>query len=357
MPLGTNRIAESGLPLIHEIGNYDSLGPGTPEIRRGDALRTLVTSLSGFQKEALVSSRRSARTWRMVSDEGKYLNGHDAAPPPLSFLTVGMIASYMNEITALARRDGIEIRHLKLTLDNYYTMTGSMQKRTMVGGAEPVELQVEIDCDLSGGALTQFLMNAVHASPLNGLMRGEHDSLFALSKNGVELAPKTVAKLAAPLLPDPSDAGARAEMTAGGETLLAPLGLTEKKPVQGGTEKAASSLSEHQDRRLNIAATAVLRADGMKEIRQQLYSPHGKEWLFLSEEAEVDGGRGRAPDAASYISAGIGFCFMTQFGRLVPMLGLDLPQYQILQDTHFSLGGASGGTGRAGEADPVETHG
>lgn len=356
MPLGTNRIAESGLPLIHEIGNYDSLGPGTPEIRRGDALRTLVTSLSGFQKEALVSSRRSARTWRMVSDEGKYLNGHDAAPPPLSFLTVGMIASYMNEITALARRDGIEIRHLKLTLDNYYTMTGSMQKRTMVGGAEPVELQVEIDCDLSGGALTQFLMNAVHASPLNGLMRGEHDSLFALSKNGVELAPKKVAKLAAPLLPDPSDAGARAEMTAGGETLLAPLGLTEKKPVQGGTEKAASSLSEHQDRRLNIAATAVLRADGMKEIRQQLYSPHGKEWLFLSEEAEVDGGRGRAPDAASYISAGIGFCFMTQFGRLVPMLGLDLPQYQILQDTHFSLGGASGGTGRAGEADPVETH-
>lgn len=356
MPLGTNRIAESGLPLIHEIGNYDSLGPGTPEIRRGDALRTLVTSLSGFQKEALVSSRRSARTWRMVSDEGKYLNGHDAAPPPLSFLTVGMIASYMNEITALARRDGIEIRHLKLTLDNYYTMTGSMQKRTMVGGAEPVELQVEIDCDLSGGALTQFLMNAVHASPLNGLMRGEHDSLFALSKNGVELAPKTVAKLAAPLLPDPGDAGARAEMTAGGETLLSPLGLTEKKPVQGGTEKAASSLSEHQDRRLNIAATAVLRADGMKEIRQQLYSPHGREWLFLSEEAEVDGGRGRAPDAASYISAGIGFCFMTQFGRLVPMLGLDLPQYQILQDTHFSLGGASGGTGRAGEADPVETH-
>ncbi|AKO99375.1 OsmC-like protein (plasmid) [Marinovum algicola DG 898] len=356
MPLGTNRIAESGLPLIHEIGNYDSLGPGTPEIRRGDALRTLVTSLSGFQKEALVSSRRSAKTWRMVSDEGKYLNGHDAAPPPLSFLTVGMIASYMNEITALARRDGIEIRHLKLTLDNYYTMSGSMQKRTMVGGAEPVELQVEIDCDLSGGALTQFLMNAVHASPLNGLMRGEHDSLFALSKNGVELAPKTVAKLAAPLLPDPGDAGARAEMTAGGETLLTPLGLTEKKPVQGGTEKAASSLSEHQDRRLNIAATAVLRADGMKEIRQQLYSPHGKEWLFLSEEAVVDGGRGRAPDAASYISAGIGFCFMTQFGRLVPMLGLDLPQYQILQDTHFSLGGASGGTGRAGEADPVETH-
>ena len=70
MPLGSNRIAESGLPLIHEIANYDSLEIDTPDIRRGDALRTLVTSLSGFQKEALVASRRSAKTWRMVSDEG-----------------------------------------------------------------------------------------------------------------------------------------------------------------------------------------------------------------------------------------------------------------------------------------------
>ncbi|SIO11156.1 OsmC family protein [Vannielia litorea] len=356
MPLGTNRIEESGLPPIHEVANPQDIGVGTPEIRRGDALRSLVTSLSGFQKEALVASRRSGKTWRMVSDEGKYLNGHDAAPPPLSFLTVGMVASYMNEITALARRQGVAIRHLRLTLDNYYTMTGSMQQRTMIGGAEPVELQVEIDCDLAGGALTEFLMNAVHASPLNGLMRGEHASLFTLSKNGVELPPRKVARLGAPMLPDPGDAGSRAVAVRETEVLLTHIGITEKKPVKAGTESAASSLTDHQNRRLNIAATAVLRDDGMKEIRQQLYSPHGKEWLFLSEEAEVDGGKGRAPDAASYISAGIGFCFMTQFGRLVPMLGLDLPRYQIIQDTHFSLGGASGGTGKAGEADPVETH-
>jgi len=47
---------------------------------------------------------------------------------------------------------------------------------------------------------------------------------------------------------------------------------------------------------------------------------------------------------------------MTQFGRFVTMLGLDLPNYRIAQDTHFSPGGASGGTGKAGETDPVETH-
>ncbi|MGR3291065.1 MAG: OsmC family protein, partial [Paracoccaceae bacterium] len=43
-------------------------------------------------------------------------------------------------------------------------------------------------------------------------------------------------------------------------------------------------------------------------------------------------------------------------GRFASMLKLDLPAYRIVQDTHFSLGGASGGTGMAGEADPVETH-
>ena len=49
-------------------------------------------------------------------------------------------------------------------------------------------------------------------------------------------------------------------------------------------------------------------------------------------------------------------CFMTQFGRMASMEKLNLPSYAIVQDTHFSLGGASGGTGKAGEADPVETH-
>ncbi|MYF46818.1 MAG: OsmC family peroxiredoxin, partial [Rhodobacteraceae bacterium] len=50
------------------------------------------------------------------------------------------------------------------------------------------------------------------------------------------------------------------------------------------------------------------------------------------------------------------FCFMTQFGRFVSMLNLDLPDYRIVQDTHFSLGGATGGTGKVGEAGPIETH-
>ncbi len=113
------------------------------------------------------------------------------------------------------------------------------------GWSLPIELQVDIDCDLEDADLNQFLVNAVHASPLNGLMRGKLDSPFTLTKNG---------------------------------------------------------------------ATCTLRDDGMKEILQLQYSPHGTSFNFLSEEAPEHGGLGRAPDANSYISAGIGFCFMTQFG-------------------------------------------
>lgn len=352
--IGEDLIAASGLDPFFRVADGAGLAP--PPLRLGEAVRTAVRSLSGFQKEALVTSARTGATWRLVSDEGPYLNGHDAAPCPLAFLTTGMAASYLTEISALARLRGVEVRHIRLTQDNFYTMQGSMAKRTMTGGAEPVELTVEIDCDLADAPLRSLLAQAVDASPLNGLMRGCHASLFKLAKNGVELAAGQVAELGAALLPDPAPAFERVVPEPPSEPLLAKVGKTPRKEVAKGTAAGGSSLSDEQDRRLDIGAVATVRPDGVKEITQMTYSPHGSAFRFLSDEAPQNGGQGRAPDAASYISAGIGFCFMTQFGRFASMLGLDLPAYRIVQDTHFSLGGASGGTGQAGRADPVETH-
>ncbi len=348
--LGEDIIGGSGLAPFFEVANADEVSIDAPENRKGDALRTWVRSLSGFQKEALVRSALTGRTWRLVSDEGPYLNGHDAAPCPLAFLSTGMAASFMNEILALAKLQGVEIRKLKLIQDNYYTMKGSMPKRTMVGGAENIDLQVEIDCDLDDAKLNEFLINATYASPLNGLMRGRLESLFKLGKNGRELPTAKVAELNAPLFPDPGNHFAKAAERGQDQRHMTPVGPTPKKDVVLGTTAGGSSLSDEQDRRLNIGAVAVLREDGIKDIQQMQYSPYGTSFRFLSSED------GRAPDANTLISAGIGFCFMTQFGRFVSMLKLDLPDYRIVQDTHFSLGGASGGTGKAGEADPIETH-
>ena len=348
--LGEDIIGSSGLPPFFAVANADEVTIDAPENRKGDALRTWVRSFSGFQKEALVRSAKTGRTWRLVSDEGPYLNGHDAAPCPLAFLSTGMAASYLNEITALAEQRGIALRKLRLIQNNFYTMKGSMPKRTMVGGAEPIELEVEVDCDLEDAALNSLVMDAVHASPLNGLMRGQLDSLFKLAKNGAELPTAKATELDGAIFPDPGNHFAASRPLDDTPNLMGKVGPTPKKEVAQGTSAAAGSLADEQNRRLNIGAIATLRDDGMKDIQQMQYSPWGTSFRFLSSED------GRAPDANTLISAGIGFCFMTQFGRFVSMLKLDLPDYRIVQDTHFSLGGASGGTGKAGEADPIETH-
>ncbi|HUT47880.1 MAG TPA: OsmC family protein [Alphaproteobacteria bacterium] len=354
-----NRLRESGLPLFFKLANPQAAGITPPDNRRGDALTTWVRSLSVMQKDALVASSQTGAIWRLASDEGSYLAGHDEAPCPLAFLTVGMIASYANEITALAKQRGVAVRHLKLIQDNRYTMEGSMPKGTLVSGALAPELTVEIDCDAEGAALQDLVLSAVAAAPLNGLLRGALTSLFTLSRNGVALVPDNAAPLGRPALPDPGD---HFDVSAPEPPVLdGPLvwKTAEPPPVDGAAGYATdpgSTAHGEARRELHLVGICTLRPDGLKEITQLLHSPRGTSFTFLSEEGPGAGGQGRAPDANTYVSAGIGFCFMTQFGRCVSMMKKTMDDYRIVQDTHFSLGGASGGTGQAGVADPVETH-
>jgi uncharacterized OsmC-like protein len=349
-------LERSGKPLFFKAGDA-AAGTQAPPARMGDSLRTLARALSGseFQKEALVASSHTGQVWRLASDEGPYLNGADAAPCPLSLLTVGMISSYANEILALAKARGVAIRNIRLTQDNYYTMEGSLARGTMTGGALPVELDAEIDCDAGDPALSELLQDAVAASPINGLMRGVHASLFTLTRNGEALAPDRVKPTGRPPEPDPQERFEQVRPAEGDwSDLIVRKGTTPR--TEEATGGQGSSLSEHQSRKLHVRGVCTLRRDGLKEIRQLLYNPQGSVFHFLSDEAPQNGGLGRAPDAHSYISAGIAFCFMTQAGRYAKVLGKDLREYRVVQDTHFSLGGASAGVGKPGAADPVETH-
>ncbi|MFQ5517636.1 MAG: OsmC family peroxiredoxin, partial [Acidimicrobiia bacterium] len=132
--------------------------------------------------------------------------------------------------------------------------------------------------------------------------------------------------------------------------------VKEADAVEGVPGGANTSLAEDQSRTLHVRGVCTLRDDGVKEIVQNLFQPIGSEFRYLSDEAPQFGGRGIAPDAATYMSAGIGFCFMTQFGRYAKIIKKNLDAYRIVQDIHFSPGGASGRTGRPGSADAVETH-
>jgi len=354
-----NLLRGSGLPLFFKVANPGSVGIAPPRNRLGEAQTTWVRSLSVMQKDALVASAANGAVWRLASDEGGYLAGHDEAPCPLAFLTVGMIASYANEIAALADQRGVAVRHLRLVQDNRYTMEGSMPKGTLVSGALPPELTVEIDCDADGEALNELILSAVAGAPLNGLLRGELTSRFTLSRNGAEVAPDRAAPLGRPPLPDPGDHFDVAEPEALDEPLVRKNGetpLDERAGEAGYSNDPGSAAHGEARRELRLGGVCTLRPDGIKEITQLLHSPRGTSFTFLSEEGPQAGGKARAPDANTYVSAGIGFCFMTQFGRYVSMMKKAMDDYRIVQETHFSPGGASGGTGRAGAAAPVETH-
>jgi hypothetical protein len=234
-------------------------------------------------------------------------------------------------------------------------MQGSALRGTMKGGAKDVELTAQIASDADRDTLHTLVLDATAASPLNGLLRGAKESLFTLTHNDRAIAVGRALPIGSPQQPDPGDHFEQAT-PAGGDWLglIRRGGLTPK--VEHTVTMANDSLSDEQNRLLHIRAICTLRDDGVKQIEQRLYNPHGSVFYFLSDEAPENGGQGRAPDAASYISAGIGFCFMTQFGRYAKIVKKDLRDYRIVQDTHFSLGGASAGTGEAGHADPVETH-
>lgn len=339
-------------PPFFLVANASDIGFVPPPDRIGVGVRTWVRALAGMQKEALVVNGATGRTWRLVSDEGPYLAGHDQAPCPLCTFITGMVAAYTNAITALAAQRGLDVTKLALTLSNRYSMVGSALKGTMLGGAMSPELDVEISGEADEADFVALVREAVNSSPVNGLLDGENHSLFTLSWNGDQIPVGDVAALEGGPEPDPTTAFDMVEIA---DTGMADDLMVKVKPadqmvgVPGGVN---SSLQESQSRTLHVQARCALREDGVKVIHENLFRPIGSEFRFLSDEALEAGGQGLAPDAATYLAAGIGFCFMTQFGRYARITKRKLDEYRIVQDIHF----APISPGEPGRADPVETH-
>ncbi len=352
-------LEEMGEPLYYIAGNAEEAGFPVPPNPHGQSLRTWVRSLGGMQKEALVVSAATGTAWRFACDEGAHLGGFNKAPNPLTYLSTGMISSYMNEITALAEQRQIELRDLELILENYYYREGDFRKGTMNSGALPPDLNVSCEADCDDQTLTHLLYDAVAASPLNGLALGSHPSLFTLVHNGRTLTPEQVTPLDAEPFANPGDNFPNLKQAT--DSPAVPDLIVPLAEEGAAFETFAKTRVEEPDlgpdkQLLHMHSYCVQRPDGVKEIYKEQYGPPAPSWKYLSDEAEGFGGQGRAPDAASLISAGIGLCFMTQMGRFAKMARLPLTGYSIIQDTHFSLGGASGGTGQAGTAQPIETH-
>lgn len=340
-------------PPFFPVGNAQDIGLAAPDDRIGVPVRTWVRALAGMQKEAVVINGATGRAWRLVSDEGPYLDGHDRAPCPLCTFITGMVSVYMNHVLFEADSRGWAIDDIELTLSNHYSMEGSALKGTMLGGALTPQLTARLSADADIADLEELIRTAVTAAPLDGWLRGANHGKFSLGLNGTQIPVGDVTDLGADLLADPGpgfDDVERADIPTAADLMVKVLTGELVEGVAGGVN---SSLQESQSRRLHVQARCSLREDGLKVIHENLFQPIGSEFQFLSDEAPEAGGTGLAPDAVTYLSAGLGFCFMTQFGRYARITKKELTEYRIVQDTHFSAVGDDDETGRA---LPAETH-
>lgn len=351
-----NVLARDDRPRFFEVADPAALGLAAPKPRRQLAVRTYARALAGMQKEAVIVSSASGRAWRLVSDEGPYLNGHDEAPFPLAFMGAGMAASYWDAITAAARARGVEPGRLRVSVDNRYTMEGSALRGTMTGGALPPELSVTADAD--DATLAELCAVAVGAATATGLVRGSLTSRFTLTSDGRQLSVGTAGPLHEPPVPLPTEAFAQLVVAspADAQELMLRRAAAEPHAGEGG---AGSSLQAEQKRSLHLRSICAAGSDGTTDIEVQLFRPSGSTFHLRAAAASAAGGAGHAPDAATLLSAGVGYCFLTQLGRYAAITKKALGGYGIVQDAHFDGAAPDDVTNRAAgpaAADPVETH-
>lgn len=350
-------IQDSPYPLVFKVDNADGLG-FDPLPDSDVHIRTAARALDGMQKEALVQYGPTGTAWRMVCDEGPYLNGTDLAPFPLAFFTAGLVFSYFCEVQAIAKQKGITIKDLELIQDNQYTMEGSATRGDMIGGALPVGLHAKIDADASEQQLMEVIYSALPAASGDALLRSVFTSEFTLTLNGER---RDLGRVAAwkddPRLRPGHDLFDTLAPASGAEypddIIVKGDAAQSVFDKEGG---AGSSLQAEQKRTLHVRGICRLRDDGLKQCVVQLFKPIGSMFTFLSDDSKAFGGQERAPSGLAYLSAGIAFCYMTQIGRYAHIVKLDMQGYQIMQDTWFSRPGASGDRGKPATAEPVRTH-
>jgi uncharacterized OsmC-like protein len=346
-------IESSGLPLVFRVANpHEELpGGGVPTVP-GTSLRTVVRALVGMQKEAVVTIEPDGSVWRLVSDEGPYLNGTDLAPFPLAFFAAGMQFSFLSEMLQAARHHEVAFDALTVETDNRYSMEGSFLRGDALGGAFPSEISVSVKSSASPEDLARIVGEAVARCPAQALMRDVLTNTFAFSVNGgaVELdglptpqgpAASYDGSLFDSLGPAPSTGRPIIEKLAVAEAVVG---------VEGG---AGSSLQAEQKRTLHVRGEGRWVGGMQTECDIQLIKPIGSTFRFRCDETAVNGGEGLAPPPLTYLSAGIGFCFMTQIGRYAHIVKQPLGGYAIVQDNVFRSPRESGDGASAG---PTQTH-
>jgi uncharacterized OsmC-like protein len=344
-------IEKSPYPLVFKVASSDD-GAG-----EGTGVRTEVRALEGMQKEALVRIP-GAFSWRMVSDEGPYLDGTDLAPFPLAFFTAGTQLSLLSTVARAARAREVPLEELRVVQDNRYSMSGSFLKGDAIGGAMPAEAVVQVGSAASEGAVRDLVESAAQEYPAHPVVRDPLRNAFSLRHNDRRLELDGALAPAEPVgVTDPGPRLDALRPGPAGSFLPEIISRVEAAAAVHGVEGGAgSSLSPEQKRTLHVRGEARLREGLLMEARVRLLKPIGSTFLFRADETTALGGQGLAPPPLAYVSAGVGFCFMTQLGRYARIMKWSLDSYSIVQDNAYESAGSLVRGDLRSEASPFGTH-
>lgn len=343
MPQAHNHVGARPAPRFFRAAAPDRLEQLPPRLvggALGACVRLAARPLSARHFEAMARggaeiAGRDGLAWRLLSDEVDDADRSADAPSARALLLAGLAASVADELIALAADRDVDLGPFELVqdLDDPGPAAGDW-------GGEPRSLPLELRFagDLRLDLARSLLLDAAVASPINGLLRRAQPNLFSLSLGGRSIPLDGVAALA----PEP------------------PL---DAAPIAPATGDWGSLLdARFDDAAVQIAATPPRRLrcrtepDGLKRITVDRRTPRGGAFDLLSDTPPSAGGLGRAPDPLSLVAAGLGASLLREIGRAARTQDRRIGSFSILQDLHLSQGGATGRTGRAGAAAPVETH-
>lgn len=344
-------IESLGYPLVFAVADGSEIAP---DAAGRVSVVTEVRSLEGMQKEALVRVG-PGRTWRMVSDEGPYLNGTDLAPFPLAFFAAGMQFSLLSQLLQGARARSVQLASVNLALDTFYSMEGSFLRGDATGGATAARVEFAIESDAGPDIVEGLVRMAVASSGPQALMWDALTNVFALRHNGERRPVDGVAASAsahdeAPSFgraaPDPARPPPGAIITK----------VKKAELVQGVEGGAGSSLQAEQKRTLHVHGDARATNGMAMETDIRLLRPIGSSFRFRCDESAENGGAESAPSPLAYVGAGVGFCYMTQLGRYAHILKTNLASYSLIQENGFSFEGSAAQGVWSVTAEPFDTH-
>jgi len=345
-------IEQSPYPLVFKVASSDDGARG------GTGVRTEVRALEGMQKEALVRIP-GAEGWRMVSDEGPYLDGTDLAPFPLAFFTAGTQLSLLSTVARAARAREVPLEELHVVQDNRYSMSGSFLKGDAIGGAMPAEAVVQVESTAPERVVRGLVESAAQEYPAHPVLRDPLQNAFSLHHNDDrrQELDGTVAPTEPIGITEPGPRLDALRPGPAGSFLPEIISRVEAAVTVHGVEGGAgSSLSPEQKRTLHVRGEARLEEGLLMEARVQLLKPIGSTFLFRADETTAQGGQELAPPPLAYVSAGVGFCFMTQLGRYAHIMKWSLDSYSIVQDNAYESAGSLVRGDLRSEARPFGTH-